>query len=87
MKLNLDMHLRLAGVGGARFETGKSRGGGGGVTYVVRVLGVDGVTVVMSMFLMWDKYPEDVEEERIEAWKLLKEEFVTEGDTVMFDEL
>eukprot|EP00803_Ostreobium_quekettii_P006697 evm.model.scf_2816.1 EVM.evm.TU.scf_2816.1 scf_2816:11238-11822(+) len=83
---NLDMHLLLAGVGGARFEVGQSRGADPVPTYMVRVLGRDRETVVLTIFLMWDKAPRDVEEARVQAWRALKEEWVEgDGDTVYFE--
>lgn len=83
--INLDLHLKLSGVAGARFETGVSRGGGGGTTYIIRVLGLDEDAVILSLFMQWDKVASDVSEERVAAWMALKEEYCGEGnDTVRF---
>ena len=82
-KLNLDMHLRLGGVGGARFEMGKARGGSGN-TYIIRLLGKEKEELVMSLFLQWDKVATDVEESRIEAWKEMKEKYGKDDDTARF---
>ncbi|GAB0492704.1 hypothetical protein MMPV_003973 [Pyropia vietnamensis] len=83
--INLDLHLKLSGVAGARFETGVSRGGGGGTTYIIRLLGLDEDAVILSLFMQWDKVATDVSEERVAAWKALKEEYCGEGnDTVRF---
>lgn len=83
--INLDLHLKLSGVAGARFETGVSRGGGGGTTYIIRVLGLDEDAVILSLFMQWDKVASDVSEERVAAWMALKEEYCGPGnDTVRF---
>lgn len=85
MSINLDLHLKLSGVAGARFETGTARGGAGGTTYVIRVLGLDEGVVILSLFMQWDKVASDVGEERIAAWMALKEEYCGPGkDAVMF---
>lgn len=87
MSINLDMHLLIAGVSGARFEVGKSRSATRAPTYIIRVLGRDRESVVLSIFLQWDKDPTDVEPHRIDAWKQLKADYVTksDGDTFFFD--
>lgn len=83
--INLHLHLKLSGVAGARFETGISRGGGGGTTYIIRLLGLDADAVILSLFMQWDKVASDVSEERVAAWMALKEEYCGEGnDTVRF---
>lgn len=83
--INLDLHLKLSGVAGARFETGVSRGGGGGTTYIIRVLGLEEDAVILSLFMQWDKVASDVSEERVAAWMALKEEYCGQGnDTVRF---
>lgn len=84
MSINLDLHLKMPAVGGARFENGVSRGPSKAPTYIIRVLGEDLEKTVLSLFLQWDKNPEDLEEERITAWKELKEKFVEENDMVRF---
>ncbi|OSX75304.1 hypothetical protein BU14_0242s0021 [Porphyra umbilicalis] len=83
--INLDLHLKLSGVAGARFETGVSRGGGGGTTYIIRVLGLDEGVVILSLFMQWDKTASDVSAERVAAWHALKDEFCgADNDTVRF---
>lgn len=82
---NVDLHIRLAGVSGARWEVGAARGNSDASTYALRVLGLDKKTVKLSLFLQWEKDPADVEPERIEAWKDLKATFATDGDTAWFD--
>lgn len=88
MSINLDMHLLLAGVSGARFEMGKSRTATKAPTYIIRVLGGDRESIVLSIFLQWDKDPNDIEPERVDAWKQLKADYVDNpgGDTFFFDE-
>merc|ERR1712216_998569 len=80
-KINLDLHLLLDGVGGARLETGVSRTPTRDPTYIVRMTGNDPEKVVLSIFLQWDKEPSDVSQERVDAWKAMKEKY---GDTVSF---
>lgn len=81
---NLDMHLRLGGVSGARFENGVSRSASKAPTYIIRMLGEDKEEVVMTIFMQWDKIPEDIEESRIECWKSLKAEYATNGEHAWF---
>lgn len=87
LKNNLDMHLLLDKVSGARFETGVARSASKATTYNVRILASDKETVALSVFLQWDKDPEDIAQHRIDAWKSLKAEYVKDdGDTFFFDE-
>mmetsp|Transcript_14536 Transcript_14536/g.32504 ORF Transcript_14536/g.32504 Transcript_14536/m.32504 type:complete len:189 (+) Transcript_14536:3-569(+) len=79
--INLDLHLLLEGVGGARFETGVSRTPTKDPTYIIRMLGTDQEKVVASFFLQWDKAPSDIEPERIAAWQAMKTKY---GDSVDF---
>lgn len=74
-KLNLDLHILLAGLIGARFEIGKARGSPPSPTYAVRLLGPGKEDVAVSIFIMWDKQPDDVEHDRIQAWKDLKTQY------------
>lgn len=94
--LNLDMHILLSGFTGARFEIGKSRGSPPAPTYCVRLFGPDRDAVAVSVFVMWDKKPDDVEAHRIDAWKALRADYAKtktgtadgdEADTFYFDEL
>lgn len=87
MSINLDMHLLLAGVSGARFEIGKSRSASKAPTFIIRVLGEDRRVVVLSIFVQWEKDPTDIAPERIDAWKQLKADYVTtsDGDSFFFD--
>eukprot|EP00190_Bangiopsis_sp_CCMP1999_P005514 CAMPEP_0198735338 /NCGR_PEP_ID=MMETSP1475-20131203/58735_1 /TAXON_ID= ORGANISM="Unidentified sp., Strain CCMP1999" /NCGR_SAMPLE_ID=MMETSP1475 /ASSEMBLY_ACC=CAM_ASM_001111 /LENGTH=154 /DNA_ID=CAMNT_0044498979 /DNA_START=212 /DNA_END=676 /DNA_ORIENTATION=+ len=85
-KINLDLHLKLSAVGGARFENGTSRGPTKATTYIIRLLGKDMKTVVLSLFVQWDKDPNDIGEDRIMAWKNMKEKYAdSDGDTTSFD--
>eukprot|EP00188_Purpureofilum_apyrenoidigerum_P005574 Plantae.Rhodophyta-Purpureofilum_apyrenoidigerum.ctg7395.p1 GENE.Plantae.Rhodophyta-Purpureofilum_apyrenoidigerum.ctg7395~~Plantae.Rhodophyta-Purpureofilum_apyrenoidigerum.ctg7395.p1 ORF type:complete len:196 (-),score=36.27 Plantae.Rhodophyta-Purpureofilum_apyrenoidigerum.ctg7395:293-880(-) len=85
-KINLDLHLKLSAVGGARFENGTSRGPTKATTYIVRLLGKDLKTVVLSLFVQWDKDPNDIGEDRISAWKDMKNKYAaTDGDTTSFN--
>lgn len=85
LSVNLDMHLLLEGVAGAKFETGVSRSASKAPTYIVRILGKDSGTV-LSVFMQWDKDPSDIEPERIEAWKQLRADYVPgEGETFFFE--
>jgi len=80
-KINLDLHLALDGVGGARFEQGVSRTPTKDPTYIVRMTGVDPEKVVLSIFLQWDKAPSDVSKERVDAWSGMKDKY---GEKVTF---
>lgn len=87
MSINLDMHLLLDGISGARFETGVSRSASKAPTYIVRILQKDKESVAISLFLQWDKDPSDIDPARIEAWQQLKKDYVAgDGDTFFFDE-
>lgn len=81
---NLDMHLRIGAVAGARFETGVSRTASKATTYIIRFLGEDKEEVVMTVFLQWDKEPEDIAQDRIDCWMKLKEDYATDGDNAWF---
>jgi Haem utilisation ChuX/HutX len=83
-KENLDLHLRLGGVAAARFETGVSRSASKAPTYIVRILGEDKEEVVLSVFLQWDKEPEDIAKERIDHWLAMKTELAGDDGTVHF---
>lgn len=86
-KINLDLHLLLPAVGGARFEVGVSRSASKAPTYIIRMLGKQSEDVVLSIFLQWAKEPSDIAEERIDAWKRLQAEYVLDsGDTAFFSE-
>lgn len=87
MSINLDMHLLLSAISGARFEVGVSRSKSRAPTYVIRILGNDRESVALSVFLQWDKEPTDIAPERIEAWKQLKKDYAgeAEDDTFFFD--
>jgi hypothetical protein len=80
-KINLDLHLLLDGVGGARFEQGVSRTPSKDPTYIIRVTGKEPEKVVLSIFLQWDKAPSDVSPERVAAWSGMKAKY---GETVSF---
>lgn len=83
-KANVDLHLLLPQVSAVRFEIGESRREKEPI-YTLRVLGTDRSTVVLSLFLQWDKTPMDVESFRIDNWKELRAKYVTDGsDTVSF---
>lgn len=84
--INLDMHLLLEGFSGAKFETGISRDATKSTTYVLRLLGKDRTSVILSLFLQWDKAPTDVSEERINAWKALKADYAGESEQFFFEE-
>jgi len=87
LSLNLDLHLLLDGVSGCRFEKGASRTASKSTTYILRILGNDKESVVLTVFLQWDKDPTDIEPERIEAWEQLKKDYVSgDGDTFFFDD-
>jgi hypothetical protein len=79
---NLDMHLLLSEVGGAKFEEGIGRGASKAPTYIIRLLGLDMESQVLSLFLL----SEGVEQERIDCWKALKAEYGAGegGDVVSF---
>jgi putative heme iron utilization protein len=79
--LNLDLHIKLEAIGAVRFEQGVSRTPSKDPTYIIRWLGKDHTTVVLSMFLQWDKEPRDISSERIEEWKKLKEEYCQNSPT------
>lgn len=84
---NIDLHLLLDKFSGARFEVGVSRTKSKVPTYSLRLLAGDRSTVALTVFLQWDKAPEDVEEHRIKAWTDLKAEYVQgDDDTFFFDE-
>lgn len=83
-KDNLDLHLLLEKVTGAKFDVGVSRTASKAPTYAIRILGSDKETVVLSVFLQWDKEPEDIAEARVECWKNLKQEYSPESDTFFF---
>lgn len=83
-KENLDLHLRLGGVGAARFETGVSRSASKAPTYIIRILGGDKEEVVLSVFLQWDKEPEDIAQERIDHWLAMKKDLAGDDDMVHF---
>jgi hypothetical protein len=68
---NLDMHLLLSEVGGAKFEEGVGRNAAKSPTYIIRLLGKDMETQVLSCFLL----SEGVEQERIDCWAALKAEY------------
>lgn len=83
---NLDMHLLLSGFTGVKFEIGKARSQVPTPLYSLRLYGDDKETVALSVFVMWDKDPSDVEQERIDAWKKLKADYIQDedGDTFFF---
>lgn len=84
---NLDLHLMLSAVSGACFEVGVSRSASKAPTYIIRILGSDRDTAVLTIFMQWDKVPEDIAPERIEAWKKLKADYVSgDEDTFFFEE-
>lgn len=83
-KENIDMHIRLDCISGARFENGVSRTPSKATTYVIRLLGKDKETVVLSVFLQWDKEPEDVALDRVEHWKKLKSDYAGPEDVFFF---
>lgn len=85
MSINLDMHLLLTEVAGARFEIGVSRSVSKAPTYIIRILGKD-KTPVLSIFMHWDKDPSDIEPERIEAWKKMKADYLSGDDDTFFFE-
>lgn len=86
-RLNLDMHILLSGFTGVKFEVGVSRSKSKAPLYTLRLLGEDKKTPAVSVFIMWDKDPDDIEQERIQAWKDLKADYVTgEKDTFFFNE-
>lgn len=76
---NVDLHVRVDSVAGARFEVGKSRTTPSHPTYAIRLLKKDKKTVGISLFVQWDKTPEDVSPERVAHWEGLKAKFVSEG--------
>lgn len=84
--INLDMHLLLEGFSGAKFETGISRDASKCTTYIVRLLGNDRTSVILSLFLQWDKTAADVSEERINAWKALKADYAGDSEQFFFEE-
>ncbi|CAN8062171.1 unnamed protein product [Agarophyton chilense] len=84
--INLDMHLLLDGFSGATFETGVSRDSTKSTTYIIRLLGKDRSNVILSLFLQWDKTPTDISEERTNAWKALKTDYVGDSEQFFFGE-
>lgn len=87
MSINLDMHLLLSAVTGARFEIGVSRSASKDPTYAIRILGGDRETTALSVFVQWEKVPADISPDRVEAWKQLKSDYVKgDGDTFFFDQ-
>lgn len=87
MSINLDMHLLLEGVSGARFDIGVSRSASKAPTYAVRLLAKDKKNVALSVFMQWEKDPTDIEPARIEAWQQLKKDYVKgDDDSFFFDE-
>ena len=52
------MQLRLGGVGGARFEMGKARGGSEN-TYIIRLLGKEKGEVAMPLSMTSPSLPQD----------------------------
>ncbi|KAJ8905107.1 hypothetical protein NDN08_001617 [Rhodosorus marinus] len=83
--INLDLHMKLAGYGGARFEKGISRGANKAPTYIIRMLGTDKETVMVSFFLSGPEGPGDITPERVEAWTKLKDTFAgSEDETCWF---
>ncbi|GJQ08297.1 hypothetical protein GpartN1_g88.t1 [Galdieria partita] len=82
--LNLDLHIKLEALGAVRFEQGVSRTASKDPTYIIRWLGKDYTTVVLSMFLQWDREPSDISPERIAEWKQLKEEYCQNNLTYNF---
>lgn len=86
-KSNLDMHILLSGFTGVRFEIGVSRSKSRAPLYTLRLLGQDKETSAVSVFVMWDREPEDIEPERIQAWKDLKSHYIKDdgGETFFFN--
>ena len=83
-ELNVDLHINVNAIHGVRFEIGKSRTNPPVPTYALRYLGADKKEVKLSMFIQWDKTPDDVAPERIEAWKSLKQQYAGESDIAWF---
>lgn len=69
---------------GARFETGVSRSASKATTYIIRILGEDREEVVLSVFLQWDKEPEDIAQARVDSWVSLRSDLAGAGDSVFF---
>ncbi|GJD10323.1 hypothetical protein Gasu2_45200 [Galdieria sulphuraria] len=82
--LNLDLHIKLEALGAVRFEQGVSRSASKAPTYIIRWLGKDHTTVVLSMFLQGDKDPSDVPPESVAEWKQLKQEYCQNSLTYIF---
>eukprot|EP00171_Calliarthron_tuberculosum_P015460 IDg15460t1 len=79
-KLNVDLHIKLDAVAGARFEIGKSRTKPPHPTYAIRMLDHDRETVKLSLFMQWDATPDDVASERVAHWQSLKSEYAGDDD-------
>ncbi|KAI0558308.1 hypothetical protein FGB62_219g018 [Gracilaria domingensis] len=84
--INLDMHLLLEGFSGAKFQTGISRDSTKSTTYIIRLLGKDRSSVILSLFLQWEKTPTDISQERTEAWKTLKADYAADSEQFFFQE-
>lgn len=84
-KENIDLHILLDSISGARFEIGVSRTPSKVPTYAIRLLGKDKTTVVLSVFLQWDKEPEDIATDRVDHWKKLKADYAGSDDTFLFN--
>eukprot|EP00871_Galdieria_phlegrea_P002566 jgi/Galph1/330/GphlegSOOS_G5113.1 len=82
--INLDLHLKLEAIGGIRFEQGVSRTLSKSPTYIIRWLARDLKTVILSMFLQWDKDPSDISPQRIEHWNALKEKYTKDREIHAF---
>ncbi len=83
---NVDLHINVGAIHGVRFEVGKSRTNPPVPTYALRYLGADRKEVKLSMFIQWDKTPDDVAPARIDAWRALKQEYAGDGDVAWFQE-
>lgn len=83
-KLNVDLHIKLDAVAGARFEIGKSRSNPPHPTYAIRMLGHDRKEVKLSLFMQWDATPDDVAPERVAHWQALKSEYAGDEDIAWF---
>lgn len=84
LKSNLDMHILLSGLTGVRFEIGVSRSKSRAPLYTLRLLGKDKKSPAASVFVMWDRDADDIEPERIQAWKDLKSDYVKDEDAETF---
>jgi hypothetical protein len=82
--LNLDLHLLLSAVTGAKFAVGAARSASKAPTYAIRLLGADKEAVVLTVFLQWDKDPEDIAPERVEYWKKLKHDYAGPDSDTFF---